>query len=92
MFLCFGSSEIGNHTIHPDWRLTSDHAPLMIVISIVEEHIQTKKHTIVKDSDEEYAFVKKLTELLRNIDTSNITDVDHLNSIITYFVSSVENI
>jgi len=92
MFLCFGSSEIGNHTIHPDWRLTSDHAPLMIVIPIVEEHIQTKKHTIVKDSDEEYAFVKKLTKLLRNIDTSNITDVDHLNSIITYFASSVENI
>ena len=42
MFLYCGSSEMDNHTIHPDWRLTSDHASLTIVIPIVEEHVQTK--------------------------------------------------
>ena len=92
IFLYFSSSKMDNHMIHSDWRLTSDHTPLTIVIPIVEEHVQTKKHTIVKDSDKEHTFVKKLTKVLRNIDTSNITDMDCLNSIVIYFTSSVENI
>ena len=43
IFLHFGSDEFNNYIIHLDWRLTSDHTPLTIVIPIVEEHIQTKK-------------------------------------------------
>jgi len=43
MFPCFGSDELDNHVIHPDWKLTSDHAPLIIAIPIIKEHIQTKK-------------------------------------------------
>ena len=39
MFLYFGSDKLDNYIIHPDWRLTSDHTPLMIVISIIKEHI-----------------------------------------------------
>jgi len=81
-----------NYTIHPDWRLTSDHASLTIVIPIMEEHIQTKKYTIVKNSNKEHTFVKELTEVLKNIDMSDITDMDHLDSIIADFASSVENI
>jgi len=92
MFLHFSSSKMDNHTIHSDWRLTSDHAPLTIVIPIMEEHIQTKKCTIVKNSDEEYTFVKELTKALRNINMSDITDIDHLDSIVTDFASLVENI
>ena len=53
MFLHCGSSEMDNHSIHSKWRLISDHAPLTIVIPIVKKHINTRKHTIVKDSDEE---------------------------------------
>jgi len=43
IFLRPESLEHNNHTIHPDWRLTSDHAPLTVDISIFEEHIQTRK-------------------------------------------------
>ena len=54
MFLQPTSSEFNNHTIHPEWRLLlSDYAPLTIDIAIIEKHIQTKKHTTVKNSEEE---------------------------------------
>ena len=92
IFLHFGSSELNNHVIHPEWRLTSDHAPLTITIPIVKEYIQTKKHTTIKYSEKEHTFVKKLIEVIRNIDTDNIFNVDHLYSIVLEFSSSIENI
>ena len=66
-----------------------DHAPL---IPIVEEHIQTKKQIIVKDSKEEHIFVKELIEAIKDIKTNNISDVDCLDSITLEFASSMEKI
>ena len=43
MFLRPESLEHNNYTIYPDWRLTSDHTPLTINISIFEKHIRTRK-------------------------------------------------
>ena len=37
MFLHPNSIEHNNHCIHSEWRLTSDHAPISINISILEE-------------------------------------------------------
>jgi len=50
-----------NHLIYPEWQLISDHAPLTIVIPIVEEHINTRKCTIVKNSEKEQLFIKDLS-------------------------------
>jgi len=69
----------------------SDHAPLAIVIPIVEEHINTRKHTIVKDSKEEQLFIKDLSQALRNINTSNIVNSLCLNSIVNKFANAVKN-
>ena len=46
MFLRYGSSEINQHSIYPDWHLTSNHAPLSIVIPIIDEIISTSKLSI----------------------------------------------
>ena len=46
MFLRYGSSEIKQHSVYPDWHLTSNHAPLAIVISIVNKIISTSKLSI----------------------------------------------
>ena len=43
MFLRLESLEYDNHIIYPDWRLTSDHTPLTIDISIFKKYIQTRK-------------------------------------------------
>jgi len=92
MFMQFGSSKMDNHSIHHDWRLTSDYAPLTVMISIVEKHVQTKKYSIIKNSDEEHTFIKELTKSLRSINTSDIGDIAHLDNIVNEFTSSLESI
>ena len=57
MFLRNGSSELNHHTILPESRLSSDHAPLVINIPITEEIIQTSKLTLAPKSEQETAFV-----------------------------------
>jgi len=46
MFLRYGSSKINQHSVHPDWHLTSDYAPLSIVILIIDEIISISKLSI----------------------------------------------
>ena len=81
-----------NHSIYPNWRLTLDYVPLIVVISIVKEHVQTKKYSIIKDSDKKYIFIKELTESIRNINTSDIDNITHLDNIVNKFASSLESI
>ena len=78
MFLCFGSDKLNYHVIHLDWRLISNHTSLIITIPIVKEYIQTKKQTIIKESKEEYTFIKELIEVIKLIDTDIIQDVECL--------------
>ena len=86
MFLCSGSSKLDNYSIYPDWRLLSDYAHLTIIIPITEEHVISSKHF----SEEESIFIKDLTNSIRNIDTSNISDIASLDRAVNKFVSIVE--
>jgi len=79
MFLQNSSSELDNYSIHPEWRLSSDHVPLTITIPIVDEHINTSKWSIVKDSKEKVTFIKDLTLLFRSINTFVILDIANLD-------------
>ena len=78
MFLHNGFSELNDYIIHPDWQLTLDHVPLIITIPIVEEFIHSSKLTILKNSEEEEKFIKKIIDIFKSLYTLLITDCDSL--------------
>ena len=85
LFLFSGSTKLNNHSIHPDWHLLSDYTPLMIMIPITEEFITSSNLSILKGSEEEVAFVKEASVIIRNLDTSNLTDNVKLENLVNLF-------
>ena len=92
IFLRFESKEFDRHSIHLDWRLVSDHMLLTVSISIFEEHIQNKKHIIVKNSNKEKNFVNKLIKAIKGLNMNYIPNVKNLEYIVQSFTSSIERI
>jgi len=78
MFLCYSSSKLNQHSILPESRLSSDHAPLSVDIPLFEEIIQTSKLTLASKSDQESAFIEDIISNFKNLDISNIEDIDKL--------------
>jgi len=62
----------------------------MVNISIFEEKIQIKKHTLVKNSEEEDNFIIKLIEAIKRLNTSNIQNKEELKDIVQSFMSCME--
>ena len=91
IFLCNGSSKLDNYSIYPNWQLISDYAPLIITISIVEEYINSRKCSIIKDSKEELTFIKNLIISIRNFNTSNLLDKASLDRVVNEFANTVES-
>ena len=78
MFLCYGSTELDHHSIHPESHLSSDHAPLTIDIPIYKEDICTSKLSISPKSDQETAFIKEIILNFKNLNMFSIADTDNL--------------
>ena len=91
MFLCNRSSELNNHSIHLEWHLTSNHAPLTILIPIVEENINITKFSIAKNSKEEIAFIKDIITSIKNLDISNLSNNKSLENIVNSFAFYIEH-
>jgi len=84
MFLCYRSSEINQYSIHPDDHLSSDHTPLTITITIVDEIINTSSLSIQQNSEQENTFVEEVIVILKNLETFNITDKDNLENTVNH--------
>jgi len=56
--------------------MLSNHTPLMVDISIFEKHIQTRKHTIIKNSEEERSFIAEIIESIQRLNTEHISSKD----------------
>jgi len=84
MFLRYRSYEINQHSIHPDWRLSSDYAPLSISIPIMDEVVNTSKLSIQQNSEQEVAFVEEITSIFKNLDTSSISNKIYLENTVDY--------
>ena len=89
MFLQYGSSKLNQYSIHPDSRLSSDHAPLTITIPIVDVFVNTSKLSIPPNSEQESAFVEDIISIFKNLETTNITDKDNLESIVNHVKTSI---
>ena len=90
MFLRYGSEELDNYIIHPNWWLSSDHAPLTVTKPIIEEYVYNKKYSIIKGSVEEKSFIKDLIKDIRTINISNLTDIDSLENIVNSFTKAIK--
>jgi len=69
-----------------------DHAPLTVTIPIVEKNINSTRFSIVKNSEEETSFIKDVSSLIRNIDVSNLSNIDRLKNVINLLVLNIEHI
>ena len=90
MFLQYGSTKLNNHSIHPNWCLTSDYVPLLITISIAKINIDLWKRTIVKNSNEEDLFIKEVIASFAKLDMSNILEKHQLEKVITDFANCMD--
>jgi len=90
MFLCYGSLELDHHSILLESRLSLDHTPLVIDITISEEIIQMSKFTLVPKSEQETAFIQEIISNLKSLDMSNIDNINKLKQAV-YQVGTIIN-
>ena len=81
MFLQSGLTVLNNHSIHPDWCLSSDHALLTMSISIVEENIILSKFSTAKNSKEEANFIKDILYAIKSINIADLSNTNKLEEV-----------
>ena len=67
------------HSIEPDLRQPSDHAPLIVNLPIASENIQVYRKVLKQDSEEEVAFLLSVSKELSQLDFSALDSVTGLN-------------
>ena len=90
MFLWSGSTEINTHSIHSDLHLSSDHAPLSVMIAIEEENIDLFKFSIAKNSEEEKKFIKDVSVAIKNTNISDLSDHSKIEEVTNLLASRIK--
>ena len=70
----------------------SDHTLLTVDIVIIEEHIQTKKYTIIKKSEEEKNFLAELIKAIKRLNMDHISSKEILEQTAQEFADNTEKI
>ena len=78
--------------ILPESRSLSNYALLVVDISIIEKFIQDKSRIIIRNSKEEEKFVSKLINIIRNINTSNISSKELLKEVVQEYTRTSDSI
>ena len=79
------------HCIEPDLRRPSDHAPLLLDLSISPENICFSRKVLKRDSDEENNFLSSVTIGLRALNFSRLNSVDDLDLLSTAVFRVISN-
>jgi len=90
VFLCLSSPEFNCHCIHPNWRLSSDYALITVKVSIHEERISHTQQLLVKGSNEENQFIKKIIQIIKNMNTTIIQNTETLEEVVQSISSNIE--
>jgi len=85
MFLCYDSSELDQHSILPKSHLSSDYAPLTVIIPLSEEIVQMSKLILTPKSNQESEFIKDVISKFKDLDMTSIKDIDKLEQVIKQF-------
>ena len=91
IFLHLFSTEFDNYYIYPDWRLTSNYAPITVNILIFDECIPTKKWFLIKNSDEENYFIEELANIIKWIDIFSSQSIEALENIIQMLATNINS-
>ena len=89
MFLQSGLTKVNNHQIHPDLHLSSDHAPLSVMIAIEHKNINEVKYSIAKNSEEDANFIKEVLIAIKKIDISDLSNISKLKEVVNLLASSI---
>jgi len=92
VFLWPGSPKLNNHHIYPSWRLTSDHVPITVNISILKEQVHTKKQSLIKDSEEKFHFIDELIHFIMNINTVSLLYIEDLETVMQVLTYNIKRI
>ena len=71
--------------------MSSDHTPLMVNILIFEEHIQTRKQTIIKNS-KEMRFITKIIKSVKRLNLDHIKSKEDLEQLVQEFMHNTDKI
>ena len=90
MFLHYDSSELDQHSILLESRLSSDHTPLTVIISLSEEIVQMSKLILTPKSNQESKFIENVILKFKDLDTTSIKDIDKLERVIKQFSTIID--
>jgi len=83
--------ELNSHSILSDLQLFSDHALLIVTISIAEEYIDSFKFSIAKNSKEESRFIEEVTYAIKSINADDLVNFFKLEEITTLLASTIDH-